>query len=69
MFCTEKLCETCVDWSRVHNKCMDAFHPNVNTETKSDGECPYYERRRERGSLQYCFSKIDERRILIEAEN
>jgi hypothetical protein len=26
---------------------MDAFHPNVNTETKGDGECPYYERRRE----------------------
>lgn len=47
MFCTEKSCETCVDWSRVHNKCMDAFHPNVNTETKGNGECHYYERRRE----------------------
>lgn len=47
MFCTEKLCETCADWSRVHNRCMDVFHPDVNAETKGDGECPCYERRRE----------------------
>lgn len=63
MFCTEKLCETCVDWSRVHNKCMDAFHPNVNTETKSDGECPYYERRRERQFAILLFQNRREKNI------
>lgn len=47
MFDIKKSCDTCADWSRVHKKCMDVYHPDVNEKTKGDGVCPYYEERRE----------------------